>query len=490
MYGLELRIPRQENPSVDVNYAFEFADILAFKTDYNPQGDVILKDTWNANLGNGTATVNSRLGPKAEFETGDWFAFFIDATHYELRDATNEPVHFPNGVKVHGRVNEPLFLSHLGFEIIITASSEEFGFGDKVKFSSAQVATITAETDELTRFALMRSTDTEPPTFNLWVDGIQPQTGSVIPPRPEISIVLQDANGVDAKFFTFDKRKNDGPFEPITDYELRIQSGIETVPIDYRPILFPGEYTFNIGAQDFNGNTIGGDTGTVSYRFFVIEEPDVTPPTIEIEITDDANGQLDASLTNGTVLTEQPKFKIILTDDSALDETTFQFNFGNVFDTPELLDPSSYTATFDPNAPENAAITYAPNLANGEYQLQITAADTSGNIGELVTSFTLNEKVTLSEVFNVPNPTYDGKTFFTYHLAQAPDTVTIKIYSVNGRLLRTLDDASANRGTNETGWDGRDEGGIRCANGVYLYRVIAHTEEKKIQQVGKLAILR
>lgn len=490
VYGLELRIPRQENPSADVNYAFEFADILAFKTDYNPQGDVILKDTWNANLGNGTATVNSRLGPKAEFETGDWFAFFIDSTHYELRDATNEPVHFPNGVKVHGRVNEPLFLSHLGFEITITASSEKFGFGDKVKFSSAQVATITAEADELTRFALMRSTDTEPPTFNLWVDGIQPQTGSVIPPRPEVSIVLQDANGVDAAFFTFDKRKNDGPFEPITDYELRTQSGIETVPIDYRPILFPGEYTFNIGAQDFNRNTIGGDTGTVSYRFFVIEEPDVTPPTIEIEITDDANGQLDASLTNGAVLTEQPKFKVILTDDSALDETTFQFNFGNVFDTPELLDPSSYTATFDPNAPENAAIAYAPNLANGEYQLQITAADTSGNIGELVTSFTLNEKVTLSEVFNVPNPTYDGKTFFTYHLAQAPDTVTIKIYSVNGRLLRTLNDASANRGTNETGWDGRDEGGIRCANGVYLYRVIAHTEEKKIQQVGKLAILR
>ena len=336
----------------------------------------------------------------------------------------------------------------------------------------------------------MRSTDIEPPTFNLWVNGIQPQTGSVIPPRPEISIVLQDANGVDAEFFTFDKRKNDGPFEPITDYELRTQSGIETVPIDYRPILFPGEYTFNIGAQDFNGNTIGGDTGTVSYRFFVIEEPDVTPPTIEIEITDDANGQLDASLTNGAVLTEQPKFKIILIDDSALDETTFQFNFGNVFDTPELLDPSSYTATFDPNAPEDASITYAPNLANGEYQLQITAADTSGNIGELVTAFTLNEKVTLSEVFNVPNPTYNGKTFFTYHLAQAPDTVTIKIYSVNGRLLRTLDDASANRGTNETGWDGRDEGGIRCANGVYLYRVIAHTEEKKIQQVGKLAILR
>ena len=494
VYGLELRIPRQENPSPNVNYAFEFGDILAFRTDYNPQADVILTDTWNANHGNGTAKVNSRLGPKAEFETGDWFAFFIDPNYYEIRDASNEPVHYPNGVKVHGKVNERLFLSHLGFEITVTASSEGFRFGDKIKFSSARVATITAEADELTRFALMRSTDNEPPTFNLWVDGVQPQTGSVIPPRPAISIVLQDVNGVDVEFFTFDKRKNDGPFEPVTDYELRIQNSIETVPIDYRPILFPGEYTLNIGAQDFNGNTIGGDTGIISYRFVVIEEPDITPPTIEIQVTGsgtgDANGGLDESLTNGAVLTEQPRFKIVLTDDSALDETSFQFNFGSVYDPLELLDPNSYAETFDPEAPTDASLTYAPDLANGEYQLQITAADTSGNVGELVTNFTLNEEITLSEVFNVPNPTYDGKTFFTYYLAQAPDTVTIKIYSVNGRLLRTLDEASANRGANETGWDGRDENGIRCANGVYLYRVIARTEDKKIQQAGKLAILR
>ena len=77
-------------------------------------------------------------------------------------------------------------------------------------------------------------------------------------------------------------------------------------------------------------------------------------------------------------------------------------------------------------APADAAITYAPDLANGEYQFQITAADTSENTAELAATFILNEEVTLSEVFNVPNPTVDGKTFFTYHLAQAPDTVTIK----------------------------------------------------------------
>ena len=492
-FGLELRIPRQENPSLDVNYAFEFGDILAFETDYDPQGDVILTRTWNANLGNGNATVVSKLGPKGEFETGDWFILFTDPNYYELRDASNEPVHLPNGVKVNGKINEPIFLSHLGFELLVTASSEEFGFGDKIKFSTARVATITTEVTKLTRFALMRSTDTEPPTFNFWVDGLQPQTGSVIAPRPAMSILLQDANGVDTEFFAMERQKDGGPFEAVTDYERRPQAGIQTFPIDYRPILFPGEYIFNIRAQDFNGNTIGGDEGMISYRFFVIEAPDITPPTIDIHVGTDADEMLDEPLTEGAVLTEQPRFKIILTDDSALDESSFRFNFGSLYDALEPLDASRFTQTFDPAAPTSADIAYAPDLANGDYQLQITAADTSENIAEFVTTFTLNEKVALSEVFNVPNPvdrTFGGKTFFTYHLAQVPDAVTIKIYSVNGRLLKTLEDVSANRGTNETGWDCRDETGVRCANGVYLYRVIADTENGRIEQVGKLAILR
>ena len=493
-FGLELRIPRQESTPLGVNYTFEFADALVFETDYNREGDVILTNTWNANRGNGNATVNVRPGPAGEFEVGDWFIFFTGVERYEIRDASSEPVHYPNGVKIRGKVNQRLFLNHLGLDILVTGSSENFEFGDKVKFSSAQVGTITADISELTRFALMRNTDTEPPTFSIWVDGLEPQTGSVIPPRPKISIVLQDTNGIDIEFLTIARRKDGAPFELLTDYELRTQGGIQTVPIDYQPVLFPGEYTFNITAQDFNGNAIGGDERIVTYRFFVTEAPDLTPPIIDIRITTPGTGStrepLDEPLIDGTELTEQPRFKITLTDDSALDETAFRLNFGRTGEVTSPLHANDYAETFDPAVPTNAAITYSPDLANGEYQLHITAADTSENAAELVTTFILNEEITLSEVFNVPNPTHDGKTFFTYQLAQAPDTVTIKIYSVNGRLLRTLDDASANRGGNETYWDGRDEIGVRCANGVYLYRVIADTGDGRIEQIGKLAILR
>ena len=63
VFGLELRIPREENPSPDVNYAFEFGDALAFETDYDTEGNIVLTKIWNANRGNGKATVNNKSWP-------------------------------------------------------------------------------------------------------------------------------------------------------------------------------------------------------------------------------------------------------------------------------------------------------------------------------------------------------------------------------------------------------------------------------------------
>ncbi len=508
-FGLELLIPSQESTPLGQNLAFEFADVLAFETDYDRQGDVVLVGTRNANAGNGSASVSARLGPKAGFEVGDWFIFFTGPAGYEIRDAATDPVHLPNGVQVRGKIGESLFLSHLGLEILVNSSTENFEFGDKIKFSSARVGTITAEVTALTPFALMRSTDTTPPSFQIWVDGLQPQTGSVIPPRPTISLLIEDTNGIDIETLTLARRKDSGEFEPILEdsgargtgprapvtehtYQRRTESGIYSVPIDYKPILFPGEWTFDIRAQDFNGNPLGGEDGGITYRFFVIEEPDLTPPEIEIQIvsTDTDSDAPPLLFADGAVLTEQPHFDIRLTDDGAIDGPTFSLALSQVYEQPVPLDASAYAFRFDAAAPTTANATFAPDLVNGDYQLYIMAADTSQNTAELSVSFTLNEAVALREVFNVPNPTPDGRTAFTYQLAQPPDTVSIKIYTVAGRLIRTLLDASARRGTNETQWDGRDETGVRCANGVYLYRVIAHTAEGRVEQVGKLAILR
>ena len=100
--------------------------------------------------------------------------------------------------------------------------------------------------------------DHTPPDFELWIDGVKPQKGSVIAPRPHISILLEDENGVDLDTIVIRRGDNGKPLEPISEYILRNPKDVNTVPIDYKPILFPGEYAYEIEARDFNGNAIGG----------------------------------------------------------------------------------------------------------------------------------------------------------------------------------------------------------------------------------------
>ena len=505
--GIEFTIPKDWVVPPELNdgtpiVPFEFGDILIFETDYLA-GKAFLKEARNRNAGNGTATITARAGPNQEFAVGDWFIFFTSKNYYELHDKTGSPVYLPFNIQFIGEVNKSFYLSHLGLEILVTSSTEEFRFGDKIKFSSAQVATITAETTDLTPFTLISSDDTKPPEFNLWIDGVKPQTGSVIAPRPLISMLLEDADGVNLDTLIIRRGDNGNLLKPISDYVLRNPKNVNTVPIDYKPILFPGEYAFEIEARDFNGNAIGGKAEKIQTRFVVIEMPDVSSPDIEILVNDEVlTGEESNTPGGGTNIgknriTGQPRCEIRVTDDIALDDALFSITFNQI-----STDATVSNATrryrefddaiweFDEKKPDIASFSFAPDLPNGTYRLQVTATDTSENITEIEVFFTLDEPVTLKEVFNVPNPVEKGRTFFTYQLVQPPDKVTIKIYTVSGRLIKTIADASANRGNNETFWDGKDETGIRCANGVYLYRVIAKTEEKTVQKVGKLAILR
>ena len=501
--GIEFTIPSKWTPPPELDNGtppvpFEFGDILSFETDYVKQL-AVLKGSRNQNVGNGTATVKARIGPNQEFAIGDWFLFFTSRQSYELRDKTGAQVYLTNDILATEEVNKGLYVRQLGLEILVSPSSVEFQFGDKIKFSTAKVASITAEATELTPFTLLSSDDDEPPKFNLWVDGVQPQAGSVIAPRPHISILLEDVNGINLDTLVIRRGDNGKPLEPISDYTLRNPKDVNTVPIDYKPILFPGEYSFEIEAIDFNDNAIGGKERVFKTRFTVVDMPDITPPIIEILVNDEVLEATDTSSIDmdKNRITEQPYCEIRVTDETALDNSFLNITFNQISEdatdsetTIRYREFDEATWNFDEEEPGTANFSFAPNLENGIYRLNVTATDTSENTTEYETVFTLDEAVNLSEVFNVPNPTEDGKTHFTYQLLQPPDKVTIKIYTVSGRLIRTITEASAERGANETFWDGRDEIGMRCANGVYLYRVIAHTNKSSVEKIGKLAILR
>ncbi len=100
--------------------------------------------------------------------------------------------------------------------------------------------------------------------------------------------------------------------------------------------------------------------------------------------------------------------------------------------------------------------------------------------------FRIFKELQLEKVVNFPNP-MQNDTKFTYYILNDIDTdVAIKIYTISGRLIRTIHGASGQVGYNETYWDGTDEFGDPIANGVYFYKIIASDGTKKIEFVEKL----
>ena len=52
----------------------------------------------------------------------------------------------------------------------------------------------------------------------------------------------------------------------------------------------------------------------------------------------------------------------------------------------------------------------------------------------------------------------------------APQPVALRVYAVDGRLVRTLVSRRLDPGYHEVRWDGTGDSGAPLASGVYLYR--------------------
>jgi hypothetical protein len=68
-----------------------------------------------------------------------------------------------------------------------------------------------------------------------------------------------------------------------------------------------------------------------------------------------------------------------------------------------------------------------------------------------------------------PNPMY-GAGQIHYYLPQAGD-VTLRVFSLEGAVVRTLLRGQAPEGPGVVQWDGRNERGISLPAGVYFFRL-------------------
>ncbi len=119
------------------------------------------------------------------------------------------------------------------------------------------------------------------------------------------------------------------------------------------------------------------------------------------------------------------------------------------------------------------------SLSEGRHQIKVQAWDIANNPAEGYTEFLVvtTPEVALKHVLNYPNPFTTSTCFMFEHNQAGQDLdVMVQIYTVSGRLIKTLEER-----INSTGfrlgngdciqWDGRDDYGDPLAKGVYVYKV-------------------
>ncbi len=116
-------------------------------------------------------------------------------------------------------------------------------------------------------------------------------------------------------------------------------------------------------------------------------------------------------------------------------------------------------------------------LVAGTHARSMYKLDLSTYTGVAAPREHLPERLTLSQ--NYPNP-FNPSTAITFTLPERAE-VELKIYNVNGQLVRTLVNEARAAGQHTTQWDGKNSAGQEVASGVYWYRLRSGREVRQMK---------
>lgn len=216
-------------------------------------------------------------------------------------------------------------------------------------------------------------------------------------------------------------------------------------------------------------------------------------PQIEIYLNDE-------SFVNGGITNETPILIAKLYDESGIN--TVGNGIGH--DITLIIDNETSKAKVLNSFYESDLDTYKSGslryqmdkLEPGLHTLTFKAWDVNNNSSQKELEFVVHEKedITLEHVLNYPNPfTTRTEFFFEHNQVCAALETQIEIFTVTGRLIKTINETVETRGFRTAGiaWDGRDDFGDQLAKGVYVYRVtIKNPDGERTQEMQKLYLLK
>jgi len=205
--------------------------------------------------------------------------------------------------------------------------------------------------------------------------------------------------------------------------------------------------------------------------------------------------------TDGDTVQPDPTLVVYITDSSGIN-LTGELGHGITLliddDWENIQDLTSYFQ-YDMNSYSQGSLTQKINLIQGEHSLKIKAWDNANNSSLesfQVKVLSTDKELSITRVMNYPNP-FSRSTEFTYELSVPAEKVEIMIFTLSGRLIRTLTGTGSPGFNSGVVWNGRDQDGDKIANGVYIYKVIAEARYssggrevyKNAEAVGKAVVM-
>ncbi|MBO72705.1 MAG: hypothetical protein CMD35_03720 [Flavobacteriales bacterium] len=221
---------------------------------------------------------------------------------------------------------------------------------------------------------------------------------------------------------------------------------------------------------------------------------DDTAPMIELFMN-------DSNFIFGGLTDENPSIYALVSDENGINTsgTSLGHDVSAVLDedysNPILLN-DFYVAALN-NYKSGKIIYPLSELSEGNHTLSLKVWDVNNNSGKAYTEFVVanNAKLAINHVYNYPNPfTTHTKFLFEHNKMNEDLYVLVRIYTVSGKLLKTIESNVVSFGNNQPSpmeWDGLDEYGDKIGRGVYVYQLEVKTSNgETARKLEKLVILR
>ena len=274
---------------------------------------------------------------------------------------------------------------------------------------------------------------------------------------------------------------NDGKF----DFEF-------IVPKDIKYTFGSGRISYYFANDSVDGKGFSEDF-TIGGSSSIATNDDINP-VVELFMN-------DTNFIFGGLTDENPIIIANVSDDNGINTsgTSLGHDISAVLDedfsNPIILN-NYYSSTL--NDYKRGKITYPLNeLSDGQHSLSLKVWDVNNNSGKAYTEFIVssNSKLAIDHIFNYPNPFTNYTEFYFEHNQIDQDLdVLIKIYTISGKLIKSIKTQINSLGNNKPNpieWDGKDDFGDQIGRGVYIYQLEVQTPNgDSSKKLEKLVILR